>query len=45
MVGKRNVISPQASRFPPVDRDDVRRYKRAFNDAGPLGGFLDGMRF
>jgi len=43
-VVKRTVNRP-TSRFLPVNHDDVRHYKRTFNAAGPLGGFLDGTRF
>lgn len=43
VVGKRNV-SP-LPRFPPVNHDDIRRFKRNFDSAGPIDGLLDSMWF
>lgn len=43
VVSKRNV-SP-LTRFPPVNHDDIYRFKRNFNSAGPIDGFLNGTRF
>ena len=43
VVGKRNV-SP-LTRFPPVDHDDIRGFKRVFNSAGPIDGFLNSTLF
>ena len=43
VVGKRNV-SP-LTRFPPINHDDIRRFKRNFNSAGPIDGFLNSTRF
>ena len=42
VVGKRNV-SP-LTRFPPISHDDIRRFKRDFNSAGPIDGFLSSTR-
>jgi hypothetical protein len=39
VVGERNV-SP-LTRFPPIDHDDIRRFKRDFNSAGPIDGYLN----
>ena len=39
MVEERNV-SP-LTRFPPINHDDIRRFKREFNSAGPIDGFLN----
>lgn len=44
VAGKRNV-SLQGSPLPPINHDDVRHFKRSFNAAGPVSGFLDGTRF
>ena len=43
VVEKRNV-SP-LTRFPPVDHDEIRRFKRNFDSAGPIDGFLNSTRF
>ena len=43
VVGKRNV-SP-LTRFPPLNHDDIHRFKRNFSSAGPIDGFLNGTRF
>ena len=43
MVGKRSV-SP-LTRFPPINHDDIRRFKQKFNSAGPIDGFLNSTRF
>jgi hypothetical protein len=43
VVGKRNV-KLQTPRFPPVNHDDMRWFKRFFDEAGPSGGFLDGTQ-
>jgi hypothetical protein len=29
------------TRFPPINQDDIRRFKRDFNSAGPIDGFLN----
>ena len=44
-VGTKHNASPKNCRFSPVSHDDMSYFKRTFNSAGPLDGYLDGMWF